>query len=87
MKVFESVIKEMKTPVSYLNVTRLTDYRKDGHPSVYRKHLSDAEKKSPLKYQDCSHWCLPGVPDSWNELLYAELLRKAYIDKQLKNKT
>ncbi|KAL9233034.1 hypothetical protein vseg_008077 [Gypsophila vaccaria] len=88
MTVFESVIKSMKTPVSYLNVTRLTDYRKDGHPSVYRKqHLSGDEKKSPLRYQDCSHWCLPGVPDSWNELLYAELLRKQFTDQQQTNKT
>ncbi|XP_074307022.1 uncharacterized protein LOC141642203 [Silene latifolia] len=88
MKVFESVIKGMKIPVSYLNVTKLTDYRKDGHPSVYRKlHLTDDEKQSPLKYQDCSHWCLPGVPDSWNELLYAELLRKHYKDQQHQNQT
>ncbi|KAH9605041.1 hypothetical protein KSS87_007984 [Heliosperma pusillum] len=88
MKMFDSVIKGMKTPISFLNVTRLTDYRKDGHPSVYRKqHLSGVETKSPLRSQDCSHWCLPGVPDSWNELLYAELLRKQYLDKQAKNKT
>ncbi|CAH8312840.1 unnamed protein product [Eruca vesicaria subsp. sativa] len=77
MKVLERVLKGMRTPVTYLNITRLTDYRKDGHPSVYRKHsLSDKEKKTPLLYQDCSHWCLPGVPDSWNEILYAELLVK-----------
>ncbi|KAL0728516.1 hypothetical protein Bca4012_024609 [Brassica carinata] len=77
MKVLESVLKGMTTPVTYLNITRLTDYRKDGHPSVYRKQsLSDKEKKTPLLYQDCSHWCLPGVPDSWNEILYAELLVK-----------
>ncbi|KAL0648517.1 hypothetical protein Bca4012_046808 [Brassica carinata] len=77
MKVLERVLRGMKTPVTYLNITRLTDYRKDGHPSVYRKHsLSDREKKTPLLYQDCSHWCLPGVPDSWNEILYAELLVK-----------
>ncbi|KFK25082.1 hypothetical protein AALP_AA8G063700 [Arabis alpina] len=77
MKVLEKVLRGMKTPVTYLNITRLTDYRKDGHPSVYRKHsLSEKEKKSPLLYQDCSHWCLPGVPDSWNEILYAELLVK-----------
>ncbi|KAK3227180.1 hypothetical protein Dsin_007042 [Dipteronia sinensis] len=77
MKVLESVLKGMKNHVTYLNITRLTDYRKDGHPSVYRKHnLSKAEKKLTLKYQDCSHWCLPGVPDAWNELFYAELLIK-----------
>ncbi|XP_010520026.1 PREDICTED: protein trichome birefringence-like [Tarenaya hassleriana] len=75
MQVLERVIKGMKTPVTYLNITRLTDYRKDGHPSIYRKqNLSPEERRSPLRYQDCSHWCLPGVPDSWNEILYAELL-------------
>ncbi|XP_058204848.1 protein trichome birefringence-like [Rhododendron vialii] len=77
MAVLESVLKGMKTRVSYLNITRITDYRKDGHPSIYRKQsFSEEERRSPLSFQDCSHWCLPGVPDAWNELLYAELLRK-----------
>ncbi|KAK8348602.1 hypothetical protein V6Z11_A06G090900 [Gossypium hirsutum] len=22
--------------------------------------------------QDCLHWCLPGVPDTWNEILFAQ---------------
>ncbi|XP_059646412.1 protein trichome birefringence [Cornus florida] len=75
MSVLESVLKGMKIHVSYLNITRLTDYRKDGHPSIYRKqNPSKEEKIKPLQFQDCSHWCLPGVPDAWNELLYAELL-------------
>lgn len=75
MTVLERVLKGMKTPVKYLNITRMTDYRKDGHPSIYRKQkLSSAEKKLLLRVQDCSHWCLPGVPDAWNEILYAELL-------------
>ncbi|CAA0833583.1 Protein trichome birefringence [Striga hermonthica] len=75
MTVLEKVIKNMKTHVTYLNVTRMTDYRKDGHPSIYRKqHLTDVERRSPLSFQDCSHWCLPGVPDAWNEILYAEML-------------
>ncbi|XP_030482235.2 protein trichome birefringence [Cannabis sativa] len=77
MTVLENVFKGMKTQVTYLNVTRLTDFRKDGHPSIYRKQkLTAQERKTPLLYQDCSHWCLPGVPDAWNELLYAELLVK-----------
>lgn len=77
MVVLEKVLKGMKTHVTYLNITRLTDYRKDGHPSVYRKqNLPEEERRSPLRFQDCSHWCLPGVPDSWNELFYAELLVK-----------
>ncbi|KAJ4868645.1 Protein trichome birefringence-like 1 [Raphanus sativus] len=77
MEILESVLRGMKTPVTYLNITRLTDYRKDAHPSVYRKQkYTVIERRSPLLYQDCSHWCLPGVPDSWNEILYAEMLVK-----------
>ncbi|XP_072980396.1 uncharacterized protein [Typha angustifolia] len=79
MSILEEVIKGMKTPVSYLNITRMTDYRKDAHPSVYRKqNLTEEERRDPERFQDCSHWCLPGVPDSWNELLYAQLLIKQH---------
>ncbi|KAG4927969.1 hypothetical protein JHK85_054455 [Glycine max] len=79
MKVLEKVLKNMKTHVTYQNITRMTDFRKDGHPSIYRKqNLSPEERKSPLRFQDCSHWCLPGVPDLWNEVLYAELLLREY---------
>lgn len=86
MKVLEKVLRGMKTRVTYLNITRLTDFRKDGHPSIYRKlHYTEEERKSPLHFQDCSHWCLPGVPDSWNEILYAELLAKQYQNQQKKN--
>ncbi|VVA94250.1 unnamed protein product [Arabis nemorensis] len=69
MKVVESVISEMKTPVFYMNITKMTWYRTDGHPSVYRQPVEVRGM-----FQDCSHWCLPGVPDSWNQLLYATLL-------------
>nr|KYP70621.1 hypothetical protein KK1_009842 [Cajanus cajan] len=82
MKVLEKVLKNMKTRVTYQNITRMTDFRKDGHPSIYRKqNLSPEERKSPLRFQDCSHWCLPGVPDLWNEILYAELLMREYRNK------
>ncbi|XP_060196701.1 protein trichome birefringence-like 4 [Lycium barbarum] len=81
----ENVIRWMKAPVYYLNITRMTDFRKDGHPSVYRKpNMTDEERRSTLRYQDCSHWCLPGVPDTWNELLYAQLLMKHHQKQQQK---
>ncbi|KAF8387793.1 hypothetical protein HHK36_026449 [Tetracentron sinense] len=69
--ILESVIANMKTPVFYLNITRMTDYRKDGHPSIFREPET---QRKPGMFQDCSHWCLPGVPDAWNEILYATLL-------------
>ncbi|KAF3791332.1 trichome birefringence-like 1 protein [Nymphaea thermarum] len=75
MKVLESVLNGMKTPISYLNITRMTDYRKDAHPSIYSKpNLTDDERRAPERFQDCSHWCLPGLPETWNELLYAKLV-------------
>ncbi|ONI30409.1 hypothetical protein PRUPE_1G249700 [Prunus persica] len=76
MRALEHVLQEMKTPVTYLNISKLTDYRKDGHPSIYRmKYKTVEEQITAEQSQDCSHWCLPGVPDTWNELLYASLLK------------
>lgn len=60
----------MKTPVTLLNITSLSEFRIDGHPSIYGR------KTPSSKIQDCSHWCLPGVPDTWNELLFFHLQSK-----------
>jgi len=62
--------------MTFLNITYLSEFRKDGHPSEYREPGTPAGAP-----QDCSHWCLPGVPDSWNELLYAYLLLNGYRTK------
>ncbi|KAF0892990.1 hypothetical protein E2562_021292 [Oryza meyeriana var. granulata] len=76
MKILEQVLRQMRTPVIYLNISTMTDYRKDGHPSVYRvRYETEEERMAAVAKQDCSHWCLPGVPDTWNELLYASLLQ------------
>lgn len=57
-----------------LNVTHLTSRRKDGHSSMY--YLGPNVGPAPINRQDCSHWCLPGVPDAWNELLYALFMKR-----------
>lgn len=76
MRILEQVLRQMKTPVIYLNTSTLTDYRKDGHPSVYRmRYNTEEERMAAVTKQDCSYWCLPGVPDTWNELLCASLLQ------------
>lgn len=80
MKIVEETIKEMRVPVILLNVTRLTNFRKDGHPSIYGKNHTAARKVSTRR-QDCSHWCLPGVPDAWNELIYAALVSRSIKSK------
>lgn len=78
MKALEYVLQGMKTPVTYMNISKLTEFRKDAHPSIYRKEYKSVEEQiAAEEAQDCSHWCLPGVPDTWNELLYASLLKSA----------
>ncbi|KAL5067638.1 hypothetical protein RYX36_018525 [Vicia faba] len=69
-------VKEMQYgswKVNFLNITYLSEVRNDGHPSKYREPGTP-----PDAPQDCSHWCLPGVPDTWNELIYAQLLSKKF---------
>ncbi|KAG6787612.1 hypothetical protein POTOM_003655 [Populus tomentosa] len=83
VKILESTLKRMKTPVFYLNVTRMTNFRRDAHPSVYREQNMTEEERSSSRVQDCSHWCLPGVPDSWNEIVYSHMLFK-HKQKELK---
>ncbi|KAF3442353.1 hypothetical protein FNV43_RR16269 [Rhamnella rubrinervis] len=65
--IVKSVVSSMEKKVYLLDLTLLTQLRKDGHPSIF------AGKGS--KFVDCSHWCLPGVPDAWNEVLYALLIQ------------
>ncbi|EEF31856.1 conserved hypothetical protein [Ricinus communis] len=73
-QLISNIIKQMELEyriknIQYLNITHLTRFRFDGHPSVHR------EPGTPVPApQDCSHWCLPGIPDIWNEILYAHLL-------------
>ncbi|WCJ30936.1 TRICHOME BIREFRINGENCE-LIKE 39 [Euphorbia peplus] len=61
--VVNKVMSRLKKPVHLLDVTGLSQLRKDAHPGYY----SNDHKT------DCSHWCLPGLPDTWNQLLYATL--------------
>lgn len=60
--------------VQLLDITHLSSFRKDAHSSVY--HVG-TDVPRPFNRQDCSHWCLPGLPDTWNELLYASLILSA----------
>lgn len=78
IKVVERTMQRMKTPVTYLNITKLSQHRKDAHPAVYAtkkwKQLLALQNRKPETYADCSHWCLPGLPDTWNRLLYVSLV-------------
>lgn len=74
MKVINEVISGMNYPAYLLDITMLSELRKDGHPSIYSGDLSPAQRANPDRSADCSHWCLPGLPDTWNQLLYTILL-------------
>ncbi|KAL0002181.1 hypothetical protein SO802_015962 [Lithocarpus litseifolius] len=63
--VLERVLRKMSKPVHLLKITTLSQLRKDGHPADYGY--------AGRRGMDCTHWCLPGIPDTWNELLYAAL--------------
>ncbi|KAF8411034.1 hypothetical protein HHK36_003573 [Tetracentron sinense] len=84
IKIVEGIIKDMRTPVTYLNITRLSQYRKDAHPTVYTakqgKLLTKEQRLQPESYADCSHWCLPGLPDTWNVLLFASIVLETSKD-------
>ncbi|KAF3670135.1 Protein trichome birefringence-like 11 [Capsicum annuum] len=71
--------------IGLLNITGMTSHRKDGHLSLY--YLGPNVGPVPLHKQDCSHWCLPGVPDSWNELLYAILLKQELAQEKILDST
>ncbi|CAF2106021.1 hypothetical protein HID58_079422 [Brassica napus] len=66
-EMIKEVVKNMTVPVSVLDVTSMSAFRSDGHVGLW----SD----NPL-VPDCSHWCLPGVPDIWNEILLFFLFRQ-----------
>ncbi|KAI9192369.1 hypothetical protein LWI28_021874 [Acer negundo] len=54
------------TGVKLLDITSLSQVRDEGHISRYSITASRG-------VQDCLHWCLPGVPDTWNEILSAQI--------------
>ncbi|KAK6154261.1 hypothetical protein DH2020_008509 [Rehmannia glutinosa] len=66
VSVVKKVLGTMKKPVQLLDITNLSLLRKDGHPSIYGLGGRTG--------MDCSHWCLAGVPDTWNQILYSLII-------------
>ncbi|CAN7052052.1 hypothetical protein IGI04_027504 [Brassica rapa subsp. trilocularis] len=79
--VAENVTHSLKVPVYFLNITKLSEYRKDAHTSVHTirqgKMLTPEQQADPNTYADCIHWCLPGLPDTWNEFLYTRIISRS----------
>ncbi|XP_022766312.1 protein trichome berefringence-like 7 [Durio zibethinus] len=63
--IITDVVKKMTTPAIVLRVTSMGAFRSDAHVGTWSDNPS---------VPDCSHWCLPGVPDTWNEILLSMML-------------
>lgn len=62
--ILKSVLAGMAKPVYLLDFTYLSQLRKDAHPTKYNGGIFG---------EDCTHWCIAGLPDTWNVLFYAAL--------------
>jgi len=62
-----------------INVTGSSALRHDAHPALYG---FSATKGLPAL--DCSHWCLPGVPDTWNQVMQHVMIEQ--IEKWMRSR-
>ncbi|KAH0670459.1 hypothetical protein KY290_025881 [Solanum tuberosum] len=68
------------TKVKLLDITAISELRDEGHISHYSLKASEG-------INDCLHWCLPGIPDMWNELLVIHIPGKRNSYSQVKSET
>eukprot|EP00256_Glycine_max_P036611 XP_006583778.1 protein trichome birefringence-like 12 isoform X2 [Glycine max] len=66
-RVLNFVIEEalQAANIQLLDLTHLSELRADAHPAIWLGR-KDAVA---IWGQDCMHWCLPGVPDTWVDIL------------------
>lgn len=62
--IIRKVVKNMSVPVTTMHVTPMGSYRSDAHVGTWSDNPT---------VPDCSHWCLPGLPDTWNQILFSYL--------------
>ncbi|KAL5718892.1 protein trichome birefringence-like [Ranunculus cassubicifolius] len=55
--------------IKFLDTSRMSLLRPDGHPGAYRSFQPFATDHNATVQNDCLHWCLPGPIDSWNDLV------------------
>ncbi|KAL3576506.1 hypothetical protein D5086_021789 [Populus alba] len=60
MKIVDNVLK--------ISITQLSEYRYDGHTTIYGeskgKLVTKEQRSDPREIADCIHWLLPGVIDT-----------------------
>ncbi|XP_022984548.1 protein trichome birefringence-like 13 [Cucurbita maxima] len=52
-----------ETSFHILNITPMSELRADAHPA----------SAGGKKHDDCMHWCLPGLTDTWNDMFIQHL--------------
>jgi hypothetical protein len=81
-KVASNISREAspRVPITFVDITTMSERRKDGHTSVHTirqgQILTPEQQADPGTYADCIHWCLPGVPDIWNSILYTRIMSR-----------
>ncbi|EPS61388.1 hypothetical protein M569_13408, partial [Genlisea aurea] len=76
MRIASEELGRSEFPITFLNITHLSSARKDAHTSIYQKKWGIPTEKliaDPARLADCIHWCLPGLQDVWNQLLFSKL--------------
>ena len=77
--VHESVLRHIeKTSMELFDVTPLSGLRPDAHPSAHIHTTKDGHI-----VEDCLHWCLPGVPDTWNRILLTDICGSSTYQRKL----
>ncbi|XP_002975623.2 protein trichome birefringence-like 14 [Selaginella moellendorffii] len=70
----QEAVRSTNGAVTLLEISNLSRTRGEAHISSAFVGSSSSSSSSSPRQQDCLHWCLPGVPDTWNELLFAHLI-------------
>ncbi|XP_074313437.1 protein trichome birefringence-like 41 [Silene latifolia] len=65
IEIVKNIMAQMKKPALFLDISLLSQLRPDAHLMGF--------DRPDHKGLDCLHWCVAGVPDTWNVLLYASL--------------
>ncbi|ONK77392.1 uncharacterized protein A4U43_C02F6060 [Asparagus officinalis] len=70
---FEKAAKTLRNGLRlrFMDVTELSGYRNDGHAGKYGRKV-----RMKNVAEDCVHWCMPGIVDIWNEVLFEMLKRE-----------
>ncbi|CAK9233851.1 unnamed protein product [Sphagnum troendelagicum] len=78
----ERMLGRNPSKLRLMNITRVFEYRADGHPGPYRNNdpnkIVNRGPNGQPPPQDCLHWCMPGPIDTWNYFLF-EMLRREFL--------